>query len=166
MRQDLDDFAPCQMLSHSLSRVRQRHTPSGQLFANRNPSLKRYAQLVAASFCSLLIVQRIPGMAKIDVLFVIAIVLAVWPIARRYPIISLCIGAVQSQTIGLWDGYQPGYLLAIMCTGQQLAHSDFTADKSIAIYISDQLPPPTAWIGRQPITLYLLHLGIITVTLQ
>lgn len=79
---------------------------SGYLLTNRNPSLKRCAQLVAASFCSLLIVQHIPGMAKVDVLFVIAIVLAVWPIDRCIPISALCIGAVQSQMFGLWDGYQ------------------------------------------------------------
>lgn len=134
---------------------------SGYLLANRNPSLKRYAQLVAASFCSLLIVQHIPGMAKVDVLFVIAIVLAVWPIARRVPITALCIGAVQSQTFGLWDGYEPGYLLALLCTGQLLFQTRSRNDYLIASHVCRFMPRAIEILGRYPLSAYLAHLLII-----
>ncbi|MHA7812890.1 MAG: TraX family protein [Phycisphaerales bacterium] len=136
---------------------------SGYLLANRNPSLKRYAQLVAASFCSLLIVQHIPGMAKVDVLFVIAIVLTVWPIARRYPIIALCIGAVQSQTLGLWDGYEPGHILAIMCAGALLNQERSTTDRKIATITASILPRAFTTIGQAPLLFYLSHLAIIRI---
>lgn len=134
---------------------------AGYLLANRNASIKRYLQLVAAAFASLTIVQYIPGMAKVDVLFVIALALALWPIAQHYPIIALCVGTVQAQTLGLWDGYQPGHLLALMCAGALLKHTRAHNDELVAKRIADAIPHAFAQVGRWPLLVYLGHLLLI-----
>lgn len=140
---------------------------SGYLLAYRNPSFRRYAQLLAASAVSLILVQQIPGKASADVLAMISVAVSCWPIARRWPIATMAIASTIGYTFaGLGDGYQPGYLLSLMCAGAMLRRASWaTRDLDLGHRFADTLPSFLIYLGRWPLTWYLVHLlGLIVLS--
>lgn len=140
---------------------------TGYLLADREPSNRRTLQLAGGAAVSLWLVRFLPGMAAVDVLAVIGIALAFWPLALRWPVVTLCVGAVQGYTFaGFFDGYQPGHVMALMCAGLLLRRGGSVPDLAVARRVASALPGWVAGIGRRPLTVYVGHLAVLAVAVR
>lgn len=119
------------------------------------PSSLRLRQLALAVVGELVLstmILRLDGPGPV-VLF--ALVLAVAPVASRYPACVAVLGIVQTLYLPVpWAGYQPGLLVAYWCLGR-LARDEFAG--------MSRLPRWLEGVGRRPLTWYVAHLAALVI---
>lgn len=121
-------------------------------------SWRSWGALLLAAVVSEALVQRMPYMGQVDVLVVIACALVAWPVARRWPWLSIagCL-VVVSMFPRVWDGYHPAHVLALMVLGPWalcFGRGDLPLRR-----LGERLPAWLTWPGRHALGLYVGHLA-------
>jgi len=128
---------------------------TGWLLQDRDrPSWQRVGQLIVAAAAALWFVEAMPYMARMNILAVIVLALAVWPLARRWPVAGLVVCFV---SMGLmpqpWDGHHLGEAVGLMICGRWAL-----AEGSALRRVGDRLPEWFGFVGRWPLVIYFIHL--------
>lgn len=134
---------------------------TGYLLAERMPRPARVAQVAAVGLWSSMTVAAlaVPGLDAVDPLIVIAAALVLWPVVRRWPVLSALVGTVQAVTYhGLYPGYQLGEVVALMAAGVLLRRSASPGDIAAARQTADRLPAVLGAVGRRPLSVYAAHI--------
>lgn len=121
------------------------------------PSSPRWGRLgmVALAGLAATIPGALIGIGQLDVLLILAVVLAVAPLAARNPTPWLVVAILQPVTWHVpWSGYQPGVVLALVLVGRMVGADQLDQ-------LGRRLPSWSAMISRWPLTVYVGHIGML-----
>lgn len=125
--------------------------------------LKRWAQVLALAIA-------LNGMTRLlwpdfnfpEILMVWALLAIAWRLIVRFPIITMIVGYTQTTYWMLpWQGFQPGELAIFLGAGVLISKAPL--DWLWRERRTAKLLEPLAFVGRYPLMIYGVHLGVLAI---